>query len=244
MRVVDPECGGPVVWSAMPRTILVTEGSSPLGAALVRRLAARGYSVAAACDRAGRPDAPDRADGVPSGEPGLSLPWNRRSAASARTILLTVTNTLGPLDEALILEPALSVASGSGAAGIASASSADVDRAFDDAKGPFLAAREVLAGFLARGAGVVTFVGGGPASGPLEAAVREAFRGMAAALMSSPGSAGIVANGFQAGPVEPEEYAAFIDRTLEERARKTGGRWYAWQSRPGLFQGGRSRRQS
>jgi hypothetical protein len=43
-------------------------------------------------------------------------------------------------------------------------------------------------------------------------------------------------NGFQAGSVELEEYAAFIDRTLEEKARKISGRWFSCQPRGALFQ--------
>ncbi len=225
----------------MPRTILVTEGSSPLGAALVRQLSAHGYSVAAACERAGRGESPDHGvEALPAADRCVSLAWNRRSAASARTVLLSVLNAFGTLDEALVLEPPFAGAPAS----IAASSSADVDRAFDDAKGPVLMAREVVATFLGRGAGIITFVSGGAASGPLEAAVREAFRGMATALMSSPGP-GIVANGFHAAggaaaagaPVEPEEYAAFIDRMLEERASKISGRWFSLPGRGGFLQG-------
>jgi NAD(P)-dependent dehydrogenase (short-subunit alcohol dehydrogenase family) len=210
----------------MPRSILVTEGSSPLGVVLVRLLAAHGYAVAAACDRgAGEAES--------SGDRLLSLPWNRRSAASARTVLLSTLNAFGTLDEALILEPPFTTA----ASALASASSAEVDRAFDDAKGPVLIAREVIGSFLAGGAGIVSFVSAGPASGPVEAAVREAFRGMATALMASPGGPGIIANGFQGGPIEPGEYAAFIDRTLEEKARKISGRWFSLPGRGGFLQG-------
>jgi len=71
----------------------------------------------------------------------------------------------------------------------------------------------------------------------VESAAREAFRGLAAALMASPGSGAIVANGFQCGAVDPEEYAAFIDRTLEEKARKITGRWFSCPARGGFFQG-------
>jgi hypothetical protein len=55
--------------------------------------------------------------------------------------------------------------------------------------------------------------------------------------MASPGSGAIVANGFQCGAVDPEEYAAFIDRTLEEKARKITGRWFSCPARGGFFQG-------
>jgi hypothetical protein len=55
--------------------------------------------------------------------------------------------------------------------------------------------------------------------------------------MAAPGSTAIVANGFQSGVADPEEYAAFIDRTLEEKARKITGRWFSCPSRGGFLQG-------
>jgi NAD(P)-dependent dehydrogenase (short-subunit alcohol dehydrogenase family) len=208
----------------MPRTILVTEGESPVGAALVQLFAARGYAVAAASDR------------VPSASSAakrpLALAWNRRSPISARTLVLSVLNALETLDEAVILEPP-------SPAGVPlhEAASADIERAFDDSKGPVFLARELLRTFLARGGGVVSFVCGGAAAGPLESAAREAFRGLAAGILASPGSEAIVANGFQCGAVDLREYAAFIDRTLEEKARKITGRWFSYPSRGGFLQG-------
>jgi len=211
----------------MPRTILVTEGDSPLGAALVRLLVARGHAVAAASDRVPQVAAAGSAVRIP-----FPLSWNRRSPVSARTVVLSLLNAFETLDEALILEPPFSAG-----APLHETASADIERAFDDSKGPVFLARELLGSFLARGGGVVCFVSRGPATGPVESAAREAFRGLAAALMASPGSGAIVANGFQCGAVDPEEYAAFIDRTLEEKARKITGRWFSCPARGGFFQG-------
>jgi hypothetical protein len=147
-------------------------------------------------------------------------------------VVLSVLNAFETLDEALILEPPFPVA-----ATLSEAASADIERAFDDAKGPVFLARELLGSFLERGAGVVSFVSGGPATGPVESAARESFRGLASALLASPGSAAIIANGFQRGAIDPEEYAAFIDRTLEEKARKISGRWFTCPPRGGFLQG-------
>lgn len=213
----------------MPRTILLTEADTPLGAELARLLVERGYSVAAASDASGR-DASGRGAQMESRNP-LALSWNRRSPVSARSVVLSVLNAFGTLDEVLVLEPPSAAA-----ATLAETASADVDRALDDAKGPVFLLREVLATFSRIGSGTVGFAIGGAASGPVESATREAFRGFAAALLASPG-AGIVANGFQAGTGGHEEYAAFIDRTLEEKARKISGRWFAVPPRGGFLQG-------
>jgi len=208
----------------MPRAILVTEADSRLGAELVRLLVERGFSVASVMDASGRGDAAE------SRNP-LLLSWNRRSPVSARSVLLSVLNAFETLDEALILEPPAATATS-----LAQASSADIDRALDDAKGPLFLLREVLSTFSRTGRGTVGFVAGGAPAGPVEAAAREAFRGLATAVLAAPGE-GVVANGFQAGPGGADEYAAFIDRTLEEKGRKISGRWFAIPPRGGFLQG-------
>jgi hypothetical protein len=71
----------------------------------------------------------------------------------------------------------------------------------------------------------------------VESAAREAFRGLASAVLAATGNGSIVANAFQGGAVDPEDYAAFIDRTLEEKARKITGRWFTFPSRGGFLQG-------
>ena len=226
----------------MPRTILVSEGDTPLGRRLAELLLARGARVvttvsSAAGSRQG-PDggqspaaarAPATAD-----ERTRAIPWNRRSPMSARTVLLDASNAFDSIDEAIILEPPCAVSGG-----LHELPVADVERAFDDARGPVFLAREVLAAFRAQGRGVLCMVSRGPASGPVGTGLQECFRGVCAALFADTGMKGITVNGFQAGSSDVEEYAAFIDRTLEDKARKISGRWFTWQARGGLFQGGR-----
>jgi NAD(P)-dependent dehydrogenase (short-subunit alcohol dehydrogenase family) len=212
----------------MPRTVLLTEGDSPLGGALARLLAARGFTVIATRDRSG----PE----MQAGAGVHAVPWNRRSPVSARTVLLDALNLAGArdksggLDEAIILEPP-----SPGSARLEEASSADIERSFDDAKGPIFIAREILAHFTRRGSGVLSFVLVGLGVGPLESGLRESLRGAAAALLASPPLPTILVNGFQASSADIEEYAQFIDRTMEERARRISGRWFTCQSRGGFL---------
>lgn len=161
----------------------------------------------------------------------LALAWNRRSPVSARTVAVSLQNAFETFDEALILEPSCTAAGPLNAV-----ASADIERAFDDGKGTAFLAREVLAAFQGRG-GTICFVSSPAGSGPVESAAHEAFRGLAASVLSAPGSAAIVANGFQCGSAAPEEYAAFIDRTLDEKARKITGRWFSYPARGGFLQG-------
>jgi NAD(P)-dependent dehydrogenase (short-subunit alcohol dehydrogenase family) len=213
----------------MPRTILVTEGDSPLGGALTRLLLARGFSVAALQERAPVASG-ERTGSAP--RPSLAVAWNRRSPVSAHTILLTVLNAFESIDDVLILEPPIP-----DGPSLREAQSADIERALDDAKGPMFLAREALSYFHRSGAGVLCMVSGGPSAGPVAGAARECFRGLAGSLLSGSGEQGVVANGFQTAGADPEEYAAFIDRTLEEKARKISGRWFAFQPRGGFLQG-------
>ena len=95
------------------------------------------------------------------------LEWNRRSPVSARTVVLSTVNAFETLDEAVILEPRLPAGSP-----LHESASADIERAFDDAKGPVFLARELLRSFLAYGGGIMSFVSGGPATGAVESAAR------------------------------------------------------------------------
>lgn len=214
----------------MPRTVLVTEGDSPLGAALTRLLSARGLSVVKIV--AGPSAVESGAGRAPADAAPAAVPWNRRSPLSARTVLLNVLNTFDAVDEVLILEPPCATHPT-----LHDMSSVEIERAFDDAKGPVFLAREMLAYFLGRHSGVLCMVSAGSGSSPLESGMRECFRGLCSSLLTANGEQGVILNGFQSGGVQPEEYAAFIDKTLEEKARKITGRWFTCQSRPGFLQG-------
>ena len=227
--------------SEMPRTVLVTEGDSPLGAALTRLLAARGLSVVKIVSAqmpqgsAAMPAAAAPEGGSPAQH--STVPWNRRSPLSARTVLLNVVNMFDAVDEVLILEPPCGTRPS-----LPDMSSVEIERAFDDAKGPVFLARETLAHFLGRHSGVLCMVSMGAGSSPLENGMRECFRGLSSSLLTASPDTGVVINGFQSGGAQPEEYAAFIDKTLEEKARKITGRWFTCPSRTGFLQGMKSKK--
>ena len=66
--------------------------------------------------------------------------------------------------------------------------------------------------------------------------MRECFRGIASAVLAEKAEPGIITNGFRAETADPAEYAAFIDKTLEEKARSLSGRWFICPGRRGFFQ--------
>jgi len=215
----------------MGTAVLVTEGDTPLGAALVRLFRAKGFSVATTTPAGGeaaeqRPLGTDDAVRV--------VPWIRRSPLSARNVLLSSLNAFDALDEVFILEAPCPSANA-----LPEAASAEIERSFDEAKGPVFLAREILSYFPQRKRGLLALVSF-PSAGSdtaVQAAMREGFRGFASSLMASFGDGGseIVVNGFQSSAAGVEEFAAFIDQTLAEKARKISGHWFVCQPR-GVFQ--------
>ena len=204
----------------MPRTILVTEGDSLLGTTLARLFRGRGYSVITTHER---PPA--------GGSVSLAVAWNRRSPVSARTVLLGALNGFPSLDEALIIEPPTPSPSA-----LADTGSADIESALDLAKGPAFLGRELRAYFARQARGVLIWVSLGMPEGPLQTGARECFRGIATAVLAEKAEPGIIANAFRAETTDPAEYASFIDRTLEEKARSLSGRWFTCPGRGGFFQ--------
>jgi hypothetical protein len=217
----------------MDKAVLVTEGQTPLGAALVRLLLERGFRVAAAIDPPAEGGGTPRSPGNGS-RAFLSVPWNRRSPVAAHTLLMSIRSGLGSLDEALILEPLVPPSP------LARSSSAEIEKPFDDLKGVAFLVRELLGHFSA--GGVLSLVGASSRSADqpgqaLEQAVHEGFRGLASSLLAPRDPGPLLVNGFQGGAAEPDEYAAFIDRTLEEKGRRMGGRWFTFPARGGILRG-------
>jgi len=209
----------------MGKAVLLTEGDSPLGAALLRLFVSKGFSVVTTT--AGESSAPA------GGGPGVrTVAWNRRSPISARNLIVTALNALETIDEAYVLEPPCAPGRP-----LVATSSADIERALDDAKGPVFLVRELLSYFAGRSAGMLALASGSSDDAALPSALRECFRGLATSVLSTPMAAGIVINGFQAAGSAPEEFAQFIDKTLEEKARKISGHWFVLPEKGAFLQG-------
>jgi NAD(P)-dependent dehydrogenase (short-subunit alcohol dehydrogenase family) len=227
----------------MGKAVLVTEGDTPLGAALVRLFSSKGFSVVTTTP-AGGGGSEQRAVG--EGDTVHVVSWNRRSPLSARNVLLSSLNAFNALDEVFILEAPCPSANA-----LHEAASAEIERSFDEAKGPVFLTREVLSYFPQRKRGLLALVSY-PSAGAdtaVQAAMREGFRGFASCLMASygggseshlregsPKRAGesrfeTIVNGFMSLGAGVEEFAGFIDNTLEEKARKISGHWFVFQSR-------------
>ncbi len=212
----------------MGKAVLVTEGDTPLGAALVRLFRAKGFFVVTTTPAAGE-GAEQRA--IAEGDSVRVVPWNRRSPLSARNVLLSSLNAFDALDEVFILEAPCPSANA-----LHEAASAEIERSFDEAKGPVFLAREILSYFPQRRHGLLALVSF-PSAGSdtaVQAAMREGFRGFASSLMAHAAGDGLIINGFQSSGAGVEEFAGYIDQTLTEKARKISGHWFACQPRGGF----------
>jgi NAD(P)-dependent dehydrogenase (short-subunit alcohol dehydrogenase family) len=216
----------------MGRIVLISDAETPLGAELIDAYLQAGDIVVAA----GSPQAaakPERA-----ADSFLAVDWNRRSSLSARNVLLTARNRLGAVDEAVILDchdlPEKL---------LQELSSAEVESAVDAyVKGSVFLAREIMGHFTERGRGVLCFAAYSPQAAdspapPLDGALREAFRGLARSLLATCSSGPLTVNAFQSYSSTPGDFARFIVRTLDEKARKISGRWFTLEPRQGFLQG-------
>lgn len=215
----------------MERIVLICEADTPLGRELVRLFAAHGHQVAALVGDARSAEFPGTAGRAP-----LVVPWSRRSPAGSRAAVLSVLNRFGVLEEAVV--PG---ALPSPAALPHELASLDVERALDHGlKAPIFLVRELLGVFLRRGQGVLSLVcyserrddDAGPA---LDLAVQEGWQGFAAGALEAYAEKSVFINGFKIAGTGHEEAAAFIDRSLEDKARKVTGRWFTLQPRGGLL---------
>jgi len=215
----------------MERIVLVSDADTPLGRELVRLFTARGHQVAALVGDARSAEFPGTTSRAP-----LVVPWSRRSPAGSRAAVLSVLNRYGVLEEAVV--PGAQPSPASLPHELASL---DIERALDlGLKGPIFLVRELLGVFLRRGQGVLSLVcfserrddDPGPA---LDLAVQEGWQGFAAGVLDAYTEKSVFINGFKAAGVGHEETAAFIDRSLEEKARKITGRWFTFQPRGGLL---------
>jgi NAD(P)-dependent dehydrogenase (short-subunit alcohol dehydrogenase family) len=215
----------------MERIVLVSDADTPLGRELVRLFLARGHQVAALVNDARASEFPGTGGRAP-----LVVPWSRRSPAGARAAVLSALNRFGILEDAVV----------PGAVPVPTVlphdlPSVEIERSIDQGlKGPIFLVRELLGVFLRRGQGVLSLVcfserrddEPGPA---LDQAVQEGWQGFAAGVLDAYAEKSVFINGFKAAGVGHEDAAAFIDRSLEEKARKVTGRWFSLQPRGNIL---------
>ena len=156
--------------------------------------------------------------------------WNRRSPVSARNMLLKAVNGFDAVDELILLGPPESQSTPLLQVGLG-----EIEDEIDTwLKGSLFLVREFLAYFYRRKSGSVALVAqaGGADASSLEESVRSGFRGLSRSLLREYGSTPetLTVNGFESPGSDPESYAAFVRRHMEEKARGASGRWFRHQT--------------
>ncbi len=213
----------------MKRVILITDIDTSLGEELVKRYLEKGYRVAAACTN------PEK--NTDSGNENLLiLDWKRRSAISARNVILRLLTQYDQIDEALILESPLLERNL-----LQEVSFSAIESAVDQwIKGTLFLIKEILRIYTKRKEGILSLVNysqqeSGGLFPPLESALRGSFQAMAQSLFASNAQKNVCINGFESYCPRIKEFADFIVNTRFEKKRCLSGKWFRFQTKSRLF---------
>jgi hypothetical protein len=214
----------------MEKACLVTGKPGPLFGEIVRTAVGRGRNMLVT--RSGHMGLDDS---VP--ESVETIAWNRRSALSARSVLMHAINTFGRLDEAIVVySPAEDLAPfhESSIVGIE-------DRVDAEIKGYLFILREILAQFVRQGHGRLALVFSEPADpvrSPLESSGAGSFVSLADSLDRVYSSEELSVVRCHSDGHDTAGFADLVLDRLDARPERRS-RWHHFASRSGLF----SRRQ-
>ncbi len=206
----------------MGRVVFVTDIDTSLGNQLVRLFLEGGDRVfATSSDQ----DSLSSFNKV-AGDSLRVFQWNRRSPVSARNMMLKALAAFDLIDALVLLGPP-----DLGGVPLLQVEAAAIEEEVDGwIKGTAFLARELLAYFSRRRAGSVALVAhnAAPGSGVVGEIACGGFRGLTNALLRTTGAVGetIIVNGFESTSSNTEEYAAFVHRALDEKARRASGKLF------------------
>ena len=204
----------------MGRVVFVTDIDTSLGNQLVRLFLEGGDRVfATSSDQ----DSLSSFNQV-AGDSLKVFQWGRRSPVSARNMMLKALAAFDAVDALVLLGPP-----DLGSVPLLQVEAAAIEEDVDGwVKGSAFLARELLAYFSRRRAGTVALVGqsslaGAGVTGEI---ARGGFRGLTDALLRTTGAVGeaVVVSGFESTSPNVEDYAAFVHRALDEKARRASGK--------------------
>lgn len=206
----------------MSRVVLVTDIDTSLGKQLVGLFLESGDRVFATSSDA---DALTSYAQV-AGDSLKVVQWHRRSPVSARNMILKALAAFDAVDALVLLGPP-----DLGSAPLLRAQASEIEEEVDGwIKGGAFLAREMLAYFARRRAGLLALVAhsGGRSPGVVAQIAQGAFRGLTEALLRETGAAvdAVVVSGFESTSSNVEDYAAFVHRALDEKARRSTGKLY------------------
>ncbi|MDR2792806.1 MAG: hypothetical protein LBB61_03935 [Treponema sp.] len=202
----------------MTRGIFIAGNNSPLLTAIIIEAAKRVDHFAAAL-------IPDGSDRVPAVSSAEMLHWNPGSPIAAKTLTIAAENRLGQINEAILVcaPPASCKERGQ-------LNHSEIEGFVQDQiKGWFLLVKELVAGFRARKAGVLSLVLAhtNTEKDLLAPSGSASFQALAQGLLSLAPSESFQILGF-ASPETGDDagFAAFIFKVMEEGNKKNNGRWH------------------
>jgi NADP-dependent 3-hydroxy acid dehydrogenase YdfG len=206
----------------MSRVVFVTDIDTSLGNQLVSLFLGSGDRVFATTTNQ---DALSSFDQV-AGDSLKVFQWNRRSPVSVRNVMLKAINAFDAVDVLVQLGPP-----DLGNVPLLQTESADIEEEIDSwVKGSLFLSREVLAYFARRRGGLAALVSqncprGGGVIGEI---ARAGFHGLVDALLRATGAAAesVCVNGFESTSSSTEDYAAFVHRALDEKAKRVSGKLF------------------
>ena len=215
----------------MSGTVLVVDGETPFGRALVRLFRQSGHRVATTCRK------PEKADAAEEGSDVVRAAWGRASPVSARNVLLKTLSSFERLDTAVFtFAPSLKRVL------LHETEFADIEAAVDEwVRGTLFLLREVLGQLVRQGSGALALVqsfprGDSSESPPLEAMIRGAIGELSTSLLASYGGEGVSVFRFETSSPKTEEYARFVVESLARGAgRPPRQRTFRFRQSSGLF---------
>ena len=161
------------------------------------------------------------------------MAWNLRSPLSARSIVMDAFNTLGSVDEALVVFSA-----DTGKKEFHEMSFADMEKALDESiKSFFFLGKEIFSAFQRQKRGALSFAlhdGGVEVLPPPQAAACAAFRAFASSLFAQYQNEAFGLYGYYSSEAQTRAFARFLS-TSEGRTEKAARRWLRFSGKPGLF---------
>jgi NAD(P)-dependent dehydrogenase (short-subunit alcohol dehydrogenase family) len=214
----------------MSGTVLVVEGDTPLGRALVRRFRQSGWRVVATFRKT------DRAESTEDG-PGLTrTPWGRASPVSARNVMLKTLTVHERLDAVVFaLTPTLKRVL------LHETDYTEMEEALDEwVRGTIFLLHEAIGRMVQQGSGALALVQTDirdPAIvyPPLEAAIRGALHELGTSLLASYGGEGLAVYRFETDHTGLDEYSKYIVDTITRASPRDRGRTHRYHGRTGLL---------
>ena len=214
----------------MSGTVLVVEGETPLGRALVHAFRQERWRVVTTHRKT------ERSDSAADGPDVLRIPWGKASSVSARNVLLKTLTAHQRLDLAVFpFSPALKRVL------LHEAEYSEMEQAVDEwVLGTLFLLREVLGQLVRQGKGLLALVQGHVAGAmgvhpPLEALVRGGLTGLGHSLLLSYGGGEVGVCRFETESASLDGYAQFVTRKLFGATSRDHGRTWRFRERPTLL---------